>query len=52
MKKNRKIVISLIIALGLFANISGTSSNNVSLSANPTHSFSTLADDGPIGGNH
>lgn len=51
MKKKRKIVIGLIIAFGLFMNISGNIGTNGSHTANSTHSFTTYADE-PIGGSH
>lgn len=52
MKKKSKIVIALILALGLFTNISDNTGTNASHSANSTHSFTTSEDEGPIVGNH
>lgn len=52
MKKKRKLVIGLMIAFGLFVNITGKLDTHDSHSANSTHSFTIFADKGPIGGNH
>lgn len=49
MKKKRKIVIALLLAAGIFINISSSTSINVTHSAN---SLVTLSDEGPIEGNH
>jgi len=51
MKKKRNIVISLIVAFGLFVNISGNLNTHASHSANSTHSF-TINENKPIDGNH
>lgn len=49
MMKKKKIVIAVLLAVGLFVNISSSTSTNAIHSAN---SFNTLEDKGPIGGNH
>ncbi|MBE1556827.1 hypothetical protein [Sporosarcina limicola] len=50
MKKSGKIVISLLLAVGIFINTSSSVNINVTHSAN---SFVTpLSVQGPIGGNH
>ena len=49
MKKKRKIALAIILALGLYVNISSKSENNVHQTAN---SFPIYADPGPIGGDH
>lgn len=46
MRKKRKIIIALLLAVGLFVNISDS---NVSPSANSIDAFSER---GPIGGDH
>lgn len=51
MKKKRKIVISLIVAFGLFINISGNVDTKASQTVDSTPSFTTFADE-PIGGSH
>lgn len=52
MIKKKKIVIGLILAFGLFINVSGNSDITSSHSVNSIHLFTTSEDKGPIGGNH